>query len=61
MYVNSLTSGRCAHKRTNGKVTLVQAMAITWANVEPDLCRHVLPLWHNELIIWFFPEWMGLW
>ena len=37
--------------------TLVQVMAcgvkqqaITWANVDPDLCRHMASLGHNELI-----------
>ena len=24
--------------------------AITWANVDPDLCRHIVSLGHNELI-----------
>ena len=23
--------------------------AITWTNVDPDLCRHMVPLDHNEL------------
>ena len=22
--------------------------AITWANVDPNLCRHMVPLGHNE-------------
>ena len=37
---------------TNGKSTLVQVIrqqAITWANVDPDLCRHMTSLGHNEL------------
>ena len=41
---------------TDGKSTLVQVMAwcrqaqaITWANVDPDLCRHMVSLGHNEL------------
>ena len=41
---------------TDDKSTLVQVMlgairqqAITWANVDPDLCRHVASLGHNEL------------
>ena len=43
---------------TNDKSTLVQVMAcavwqqaITWANVDPDLCRHMALLGHNELKI----------
>ena len=27
----------------------VRQQAITWANVEPDLCRHMASLGHNEL------------
>ena len=27
----------------------VRQQAITWANVDPDLCRHVVSLGHNEL------------
>ena len=41
---------------TDYKSTLVQVMAwavrqqaITWANNDPDLCRHVVSLGHNEL------------
>ena len=41
---------------TNDKSTLVQVMvwcrqaqAITWANVDPDLCRHMVSLGHNQL------------
>ena len=41
---------------TDGKSTLVQVMAwclrqqaITWANVDPDLWRHVASLGHIEL------------
>ena len=29
--------------------TLVQVMAITWANVDPDLCRQMASLGLNEL------------
>ena len=35
---------------TDDLSTLVQVMAITWANVDPDLCRHMVSLGHNELI-----------
>ena len=28
----------------------VRQQAITWANVDPDLCRHMASLGHNELI-----------
>ena len=41
---------------TDGKSILVQVMlgairqqAITWANVDPDLCRHMASLGLNEL------------
>ena len=41
---------------SDGKSTLVQVMAwavrqqaITWANVDPDLCCHMASLGHNEL------------
>ena len=34
---------------TDDKSTLVQVMAITWANVDPDLCRHMASLGHSEL------------
>ena len=27
----------------------IQAKAITWANVDPDLCHHMVTLCHNEL------------
>ena len=30
------------------KSTLLQ-QAITWSYVDPDLCRHILSLGHNEL------------
>ena len=33
---------------TDDQSTLVQV--ITWANVDPDLCRHMASLSHNELI-----------
>ena len=26
-----------------------QATTITWANVDPDICRHMASLGHNEL------------
>ena len=29
-----------------------QQQAITWANVDPDLCRHMVSLGHNELTRW---------
>ena len=28
----------------------VRQQAITWVNVDPDLCRHMVSLGHNELI-----------
>ena len=28
-----------------------QHQAITWAKVEPDLCRHIASLGHNELTV----------
>ena len=28
----------------------VRQQAITWANVDPDLCRHMVSVGHNELI-----------
>ena len=42
---------------TDDKSTLVQVMAwclqaITWANIDPDLCCHMASLGHNELI-WY--------
>ena len=41
---------------TDDKSTLVQVMAwrhkaITWANVDPDLCHHMVSLGHNKLKI----------
>ena len=30
----------------------VRQQAITWANVDPDLCRHMVSLDHNELTHW---------
>ena len=33
---------------TDDQSTLVQVIAITWANVDPDLCRHMASLIHNE-------------
>ena len=35
---------------TDDQSALVQVMAITWANVDPDLCRYVVSLSQNELI-----------
>ena len=29
----------------------MRQQAITWANVDPDLCRHMMSLGHNELIV----------
>ena len=31
----------------------VRHQAITWANVDPDLCHHMSSLGHNELMDWF--------
>ena len=31
----------------------VRQQAITWANVDPDLCRHMVSLGHNELTVIF--------
>ena len=28
----------------------IRQQAITWANVDPDLCRHMVSLGHNELV-----------
>ena len=39
---------------TDDKSTLVQV----WANVDPDLCRHVASLGHNELIS-DIKDWIG--
>ena len=41
---------------TEDQSTLVQVMAwyrqaTTWANVDPDLCRHIVALGHNELTL----------
>ena len=39
---------------TDDKSTLVnfavRQQAITWTNVDPDVCRHLVSLGHNELI-----------
>ena len=35
---------------TDDQSTLVLVIAITWANVDPDLFRHIASLGHNELI-----------
>ena len=42
---------------TDDKSTMVQVMVgavrqqpITWANVDPDLCRYMVSLGHNELM-----------
>ena len=32
------------------KSTLVQVIAISWANIDLDPCRHMTPIDHNELI-----------
>ena len=49
---------------TGDKSTLVQVMlgavrqqAITWANVDPDLCCHMMALGHNELT--YIPAWVN--
>ena len=34
---------------SDDKLTLVQ-QAITWANVDLDLCHHMTSLGHNELV-----------
>ena len=39
----------------------VRQQAITWANVDPDLCRHMASLGPNELYIydiWFVPQYI---
>ena len=43
---------------TNDKSTLVQVRhwAITWVNVDPDLCRHIVSLGHNELMNFYPPS-----
>ena len=28
---------------------MISQQAIAWANVDPDLCRHIVPLGHNVL------------
>ena len=28
----------------------IRQQAITWANIDPNLCRHVMSLGHNELM-----------
>ena len=47
---------------TDDKSTLVQVMAgawrhqaITWANVDPDLCRHMVSIGHSESRCWIAP------
>ena len=32
-------------------LSVVRLQAITWANANPDLCRHILSLGHNELTL----------
>ena len=34
------------------RVGAVGQEVITWANVDPDLCRHMVSLDHNELNFW---------
>ena len=34
---------------TNQWLGAVRQQAITWANVDPDLCRHMVSLAYNEL------------
>ena len=34
----------------------VRQQAITWANVHPDLCRHMPSLGHNQLMYWILPR-----
>ena len=35
----------------------VRQQAITWDNVDPDSCHHMLPLGHNELILYQVLAW----
>ena len=35
---------------TDAHSTLAQVVAITWANVDPDLCSHMVSLGHNEVL-----------
>ena len=51
-----LYSNECQMDPTDGKSTLVKVMAwrlrqqaITWANVDPNLCHHMASLGNNEL------------
>ena len=37
---------------TNNGSGAIRQHAITWANVEPDLCRHMASLVHNEFRDW---------
>ena len=55
---------------TDDQSTLVQVMAwcrqattITWANVDPDLCHHMVSLGHNELITKdnFLKSYLAMW
>ena len=43
---------------TDDKATLVRQPAITWANVDPDLCRQMASLGLNELkhFLWNCPQ-----
>ena len=34
-------------------LTAIRQQAITWANVDPELCHHMVLLGHNELNIQF--------
>ena len=36
---------------------VVRQQAITWANVDPELCRHMVPLGHNEIKVGRFYDW----
>ena len=47
----NLTSGDCRYDLRINKHWLWWHQAITWAKVEPDLCCHMAPLGHNELIL----------
>ena len=52
-----LLSGECykqplmiSHHWFRSRLGIVRQQAITWANVDPQLCRHMALLGHNELI-----------
>ena len=44
-------------------VSAVRQQAITWANVDPDLCHHMVSLGHNEFLSWIllFSIWIPVW